>query len=108
MHLECIRIRQNRGNHNPPFEGAEPPQIVPSIDPTTQAVKCADITGIKEVLWNILVERWDVRERLWEALQEERDEQANARSIGVTVRSTMTSRGDYVAIMAGCYLTTLL
>jgi ethanolamine utilization protein EutA (predicted chaperonin) len=56
----------------------------------------------------MLVERWDGRERLWEALQEERDRADNARSIGVTVRSTMTSTGDYVVITAGCYLTTVI
>ena len=95
MHLECIRIRQNGGNHNPPFEGAEPPQIAPSTEPTTQAVKCADVTGIKMFCMGIIVERWDGRERLWEALQEERDRADNARSIErVTVRSTMTSPGD--------------
>jgi hypothetical protein len=106
MHLECIRIRQKRGNHNPPFEGAEPPQIAPSIEPTMQAVKCADITGIKDVLWNTRgTVGWP--RAVMEAPQEEIDHAANARSIGVTVRSTMTSRG-YVVVMAGCDLTTLL
>ena len=46
----------------------------------------------------ILVERWDGRERLWEALQEDKERADNARSIGVTVRSTMTSPGDYVVL----------
>jgi len=50
------------------------------------------------MFYGMLVKRWDGARAVMEALQEERDRADNARSVGVTVRSTMTSRGDYVVL----------
>ena len=50
------------------------------------------------MFYGMLVERWDGARAVMEALQEERDRADDARWIGVTVRSTMTSPGVYVVL----------